>query len=147
MKDTRINLRINEETKSKLDVIAQKEDKTVSDVIRGMINAEIDSITDIDFDKRMLDQKIEKVKLMIDDLDNNSAKCIIVFDSTKEQSLSIEFDSYQLLKTARKDYNNIEKEYIELILSKSNIVVGKCTITAHSEILAWKSFNALSINY
>ena len=147
MKDTKLNLRISEEMKSKLDIIAQEEDKTVSDIIRGMINAGIDTFIDIDFDKRMLDQKIEQLKAILNELDDNLDKNIIVFDSTKEQSLSITFNSYQLLKATRKCSDNIEKEYIELILSKSDIVVGKCVINAHSYILAWKSLNALSITY
>lgn len=148
MKDTKLNLRISEEMKSKLDIIAQEEDKTVSDIIRGMINVGIDGFMDIDFDKKMLDQKIEKVKVMLDSLDDNLEKNIVVFDSAQEQSLCIKFDSYQLSKTTiKKHSDNVEREYIKLILLKSDMVVGKCTINVYSNIQAWKSFNALEITY
>ena len=148
MKDTKLNLRISEEMKSKLDIIAQEEDKTVSDIIRGMINVGIDGFMDIDFDKKMLDQKIEKVKVMLDSLDDNLEKNIVVFDSAQEQSLCIKFDSYQLSKTTiKKHSDNVEREHIKLILLKSDMVVGKCTINVYSNIQAWKSFNALEITY
>ena len=44
MKDTRITLRLNEELKSILDSIAESENLTTSDVIRKMINSEIEML-------------------------------------------------------------------------------------------------------
>lgn len=65
MKDTKLNLRISEDIKNKLDFIAQEKQVTVSDIIRGLIDSEINNCMGIDFDKKTSNFKNGRYKINI----------------------------------------------------------------------------------
>lgn len=149
MKDTKLNLRISEDIKNKLDFIAQEKQVTVSDIIRGLIDSEINNCMGIDFDKKLLTLKMEDIKSILDDLEQEKDKFVMVSNSNDKQLCVVDFDTYEIsIKSYElKDEPIKETEFIELNLFKSEIMVAKYFITKNSKIQISNYKKALNIIY
>lgn len=92
---------------------------------------------------------MEDIKSILDDLEQEKDKFVMVSNSNDKQLCVVDFDTYEIsIKSYElKDEPIKETEFIELNLFKSEIMIAKYFITKNSKIQISNYKKALNIIY
>lgn len=134
VKDTRITLRLNEELKSILDSIAESENLTTSDVIRNMINSEIEMLKSKKFYEQFM---VFKRNEILSILKNSSKKMVHIINSNNNRC-SVFFDEFEV---------TIEGKFIKIELMYNQNVIASYILSSRVNVEESKKYNCLQIKF